>query len=364
MDRDDDVGQKGGAVTPCIGRRRCLETAMDLGLADPEDSDVNALLAAVSLHDKELRAGAAQDQVEVALVAGQANMGLRGDRKLASEIDQVLQQVRPDEVILVSDGAEDEQILPLLQSRAKIVHVHRSIVKQAPHLEGLYYTITRLMDDDKQAKRFVLPLAIVFVIWGLSFFLGYQNLAWGATLAVLGAWLFVHAMHWEDGLSKFMADVGSSMRRGRLAFLSTLGMIVLLAGGTLLGLQALDDYELPAGVTTNTPHLLSALVFLNEFLPYVVAALLVRITGALFDVWIREGRAGASLWAMGFGLISFGLIATALVDASVDRLEGLDYRRIVTFPRIIQLMAGIAVAMGAFVVGRYVRHTVAPRTTK
>src|ERR1051325_1328116 len=157
VDRDDDVGGKGGIATPVVGRRRNLEAAMALGLADPEDSDTNALLAAVKLYDQELKAGSPADQVEVATVAGHKSLGLQADRKLARELEEVLGAVRPDEVILVSDGAEDEQILPILNSRAKVTHVHRSIVKQAPRLEGFYYVLTRLLDDEKQAKRFVLP---------------------------------------------------------------------------------------------------------------------------------------------------------------------------------------------------------------
>ena len=51
VDRDNDIGAKTGLQAPLIGRDQNLAAATKLGLADPEDSDVNALLSAVSIYD-------------------------------------------------------------------------------------------------------------------------------------------------------------------------------------------------------------------------------------------------------------------------------------------------------------------------
>ncbi len=180
VDRDDDLGHKANVETPLVGRRRNVEAATALGIADPEDSDTNAIFAAVNLYDRELRRAQERGhQVEVASIAGHRVVGLKSDRRLAAELDEVLELVRPDEVVLVSDGAEDEQIIPILQGRVPVAHVHRSVVKQAPRLEGFYYVLTRMLDDDKFAKRFVLPFSLVLLVWGAAFFLDILNYAWG-----------------------------------------------------------------------------------------------------------------------------------------------------------------------------------------
>src|SRR5205823_6437131 len=57
VDRDDDIGVKTGIKTPLIGREANLNAATKLGLADPEDSDVNALLSAISTYDGLVRDG-------------------------------------------------------------------------------------------------------------------------------------------------------------------------------------------------------------------------------------------------------------------------------------------------------------------
>jgi putative membrane protein len=360
VDRDDDLGEKGRVATPIIGRRRNVEAAMALGLADPEDSDTNALFAAVHLYDEELPRLQGQDQIEVATVAGHKRLGLQADRKLAAELEEVLEAVRPDEVILVSDGAEDEQILPILNSRAKVAHVHRSIVKQAPRLEGFYYVITRLLDDEKQARRFVLPFAIVLLLWGIAYLLGWQAYAWGATLAIMGLWLLVHAMKWEERVGRFLHDLGEGARSGKLSLLANVAMAVLLVVGTIVGLQTVQDHRPPANVVILHPATYHLLLFVQAFLPYTVGAFLVRAAGSLFDGWAREGHAGAGPWAAACALVALGLSGAVVLDVAVDILEAKDLLHIATPARMLQLTAGVVVLMGGLVVGRYLRNP-APR---
>lgn len=361
VDRDDDLGVKGGVQTPIIGRRRNLEAAMALGLADPEDSDTNALLAAVHLYDRELAAmHGTGDQVEVATIAGHPSLGLKADRILGAELDEVISLVRPDEAILVSDGAEDEQLLPVLQGRVRIAHVHRSIVKQAPRLEGFYYILTRLLDDEKQAKRFVLPFGMIILIWGLAYLFGLQAYAWGATLAIAGFTLVVQAMKWEEKVGRFLRDVATGLRSGKAALLATLGSVAMLMWGAIAAWL-----ETPEGATATTGF--RVLVYVNHFLPYLVSSLLVLIGGRLFDDWARRGRTHLGQWTAAFGLIATYLVLSVVVAAIVDRLEGDSLATLMTFDRGVRLAAGIAVALGGTLLARYVRgfvQDVAPRQAR
>jgi putative membrane protein len=361
VDRDDDLGKKAGVESPIIGRRRNLDAAMALGLADPEDSDTNALLAAIHLHDQELkRVEGTGDQVEVATITGHPGLGLKADRKLTAELDEVVALVRPDEAILVSDGAEDEQILPLLQSRVRVAHVHRSIVKQAPRLEGFYYILTRLLDDEKQAKRIVLPFGIILLVWGLAYLFKLQSYAWGATLAIAGFTLVVQAMKWEESVSRFFRDVGRGLKSGKVALLATLAAVVLLLwGGVQAWLLTGDSAPAPAFTTG-----FRVLFFIHAFLPYAVSSVLVLIAGRLFDDWARRGRTHLGQWTTAFSLIALYLIAGVVLAGILDHLEGETLRSIVTFDRVVQMAAGIAVALGGALLARYVRsfvHEATPR---
>src|SRR2546429_3705473 len=122
VDRDNDIGAKTGLQAPLIGRDQNLAAATKLGLADPEDSDVNALLSAVSIYD-----GLQKDNTdaEVATICGDVRVGAVSDLVLTKQLDQVLEQLRPDRVFLVSDGAEDEAFSPIIGSRIRVDPVRR-----------------------------------------------------------------------------------------------------------------------------------------------------------------------------------------------------------------------------------------------
>ena len=348
VDRDDDIGQKADVETPIIGRRRIVEAASRLGVADPEDSDTNSLFAAAHLYDKELARATQQGrQLEVAAITGHRSMGLRGDRKLARELEEVLQATRADECILVSDGAEDEQILPILTSHIRVAHVHRTIVRQAPRLEGIYYVLTRIMEDKKLAKRYVLPIGLVTLVWAAAFLMDVAQYAWGITLFILGGWLVVHAMHWEDRVTRFFHDFWEGMRGGKVALVGNLIMIVLLVLGAVQSWA-----KLPADLQD---PILKVLSFSEEYLYYFVGALLVRTAGLLFDDWIRNGQASLRHWTTAFTLVAFGFIGSVVLTVSSAIRQQAPLDRILTFDLVIQLIAGLAVAMGGFLLARYVK---------
>jgi putative membrane protein len=286
---------------------------------------------------------------------------VRADRKLAEELDEVIAAVRPDHIILVSDGAEDEQILPLLQSRAKVAHVHRSVVKQAPRLEGFYYVITRLLDDPKQARRFVLPLGIVVLVLAMGYLFkafGYAyapDLAWGGILALIAFWLLMHGLKWETRVRALAHDLGEGIRAGKLSLLANLVMLLLIAAGVVVGFVVEESHSSPSNVAYNNPTLYHALIFLQAFLPYMVSAFLVRAAGSLFDSWVRGSEASNGAWAAACVLVFVGLSGGALVDIVVDILEARDIRFIFTSARAFQMTAGIVVLMGGLMVGRYLR---------
>ncbi len=344
VDRDDDLGVKASVQTPVVGRRRCLEAAVSLALADPEDSDTNALFAAVRLYDKELEAAQAGHQVEVAALGGHRLLGLTSDRKVVKELEEILELTRPDEVILVSDGAEDESIMPILTSRVKVSHVHRNIVKQAPRLEGFVYMMSRMLDDDKLAKRFILPLSLVFIVWSLAFFTRLEIYALAATLAIMGTWMLVHAMRWEDRVTRFGTDIVQGLRGGTITFVANAVMLLLIIVG---GVQAY------VAMPSDGERTLRALIYIDEFLPYFVSALLVRLAGVLFDGFIREGGASVRTWTAAFTLIAFGFIGSVVIEMLLFLYNG---SRLLTFDLVLRLFVGLSVAMGGVVVARYVRN--------
>src|SRR5712691_2700656 len=166
VDRDDDIGVKTGIRAPLVGREANLNAATKLGLADPEDSDVNALLSAVSTYDNLVKEG--QD-AEIATICGDVRVGATSDLILTQQLDQVLEQLRPDRVFLVSDGAEDEAFAPVVGSRIRVDHVRRVYVRQTPTAESMYYTIGRQLRSPRVRRKIVAPFGFVLLLLGTMY---------------------------------------------------------------------------------------------------------------------------------------------------------------------------------------------------
>lgn len=136
IDRDDDIGFKSSVESPVIGRAACLDAAIRLALADPEDSDLNAIFQAISTYDKLI---AEDEDAEVVVIGGNHFRFIEGDRKIARLLDEVLEKTGCNQCILVTDGGEDEYILPIIQGKIPISSVQRVVVSQMPNLEGILY---------------------------------------------------------------------------------------------------------------------------------------------------------------------------------------------------------------------------------
>ncbi|MEM3325087.1 MAG: DUF373 family protein, partial [Thermoplasmata archaeon] len=122
VDRDNDVGRKTDENGPIIGRENNLRVANKLILADPEDSDANAIFGAVSIYDSLKKEG---KDVEVITLTGDISVGIKSDQKIRDELLKIKDEIKPTDAILVSDGEEDEFILPIITSIVPVIHVKR-----------------------------------------------------------------------------------------------------------------------------------------------------------------------------------------------------------------------------------------------
>ena len=94
VDRDDDLGQKVGVISPVVGRKDNLRAAIALALKDPEDSDVNSIFAALQEYDQKVNEN--QD-VEIATICGDKDVGTRSDQILAAQLESGRAAARREE---------------------------------------------------------------------------------------------------------------------------------------------------------------------------------------------------------------------------------------------------------------------------
>jgi len=296
VDRDDDIGIKTGFKTPIIGRENNLVLAERLGLADPEDSDLNAIYGAIKIYDDLIKEG---KDVILVTIAGDQNVGYRSDENIKNQLENILKKYYVESVILVSDGAEDEFILPIIESRVKVDNIKRIIVRQTKYIESTYYILKKLFKDPKVTKRVFVPIGLILLIYGVSLFAGTQEMAFGGMVSVLAIYILSVSFGWGVYFESFWKSISESLLEGRASFvLYVLGIIFFLIG-LIQGVIATIDLS---GST-----LFIVMTFINYFIWWFVLGTISLVIGSILDYYFKEGKFGRKL-VLPFFTLAIGII--------------------------------------------------------
>ncbi|MCJ7517184.1 MAG: DUF373 family protein [Methanomassiliicoccales archaeon] len=345
VDRDDDFGVKAGLNGPFIGREENLNAALALGLSDSEDSDTNTLLAAIGIYDEMLKSGM---DSEVATICGDMKVGYESDLVLATQLENVLELVRPDRVVLVSDGAEDEFIYPLVSSRVKIDSVRRVFVKQAPTVEGTYYIIMKMLRDDKIRKRLVTPIGLVLAVFGLlslapkliqfydtSNFGLISEMAVGSISLVLGIYVIAFAYKVVERFREFSRKAGRAIRSGSQMIPFAILSIVLFFLGIVYGLDA-------ARADPQASLLIQALLFVSGTIWAWVFSLISYQIGRFVNHFLSQGKIYSTYLVVSITVFAIGFIIQGALDASEFFLGYRTYKEITI---VLEMLAGFLLAV-------------------
>lgn len=251
-DRDNDLGRKADVKGPIIGREKNLEAAAKLAVADPGESDANAMFAAVKAYDEVKRK---YPKVEVVTLTGHGKFGLEADRRINDQLDAVLKKFPADGFILVTDGAEDDQILPILQSRGKLISKQMVIIKQAKEIESTYYTIKEALKDPTLAL-------IVFGIPGIIMLLIAAQPSVGLQVAIggIGAFLIIYGFGIYDRAMRVIRSVTSAISVQRTSLPFYLAVIMLFIFGLYATYSAFVFAEPSIDLLTRTVDAITQLI--------------------------------------------------------------------------------------------------------
>ncbi|HJJ35708.1 MAG TPA: DUF373 family protein [Methanocorpusculum sp.] len=307
VDRDDDVGYKAKVDTPVIGRAACLEAAEKLGIADPEDSDTNAIFQAIKTYDEEIARGTS---AEVAVISGNHMNMLEGDKRIARTLTEVIEKTGVSECILVSDGAEDEYILPILQSQLKIVGIVRVTIKQLPNIEGTFYIIKKLFRDRKFSRNVLVPLGLLIVIGVVLAFILPGVTAILIVIGILGLILLIKGLDLDEYLVSGIKSIGQSFKRGKFAAIAYIAAVILIIAGIIAGLISIVTNYPNAG---NASLIYNILTFLYGALVWFIIAALVASAGKFIDTIQNNIASLYKVYIAPFFIIAIGLILEGAV---------------------------------------------------
>jgi len=285
IDRDNDVGEKAGISTPVIGRDACIEAAQRLALEDPEDADSNSIFAAIKTYEDLISKGY---QVEVVTIAGIKDRGIHADEKILAETRKVLEKFSANGAVIVSDGEDDESVIPVIQNLLPVVSVQRVVMKVSRSVEYSYAVFGKylkmLVYDSKYSKFFLGVPGILLLIGGIGTIFGYTAEIFSVLISILGGAFLIRAFDIDRTLSNWSKPTPM----GFIRMFTMVAGVLLILSSVPAGINGVDskliesDAELIIKITDK--------VIIGEFiagaLPILWIGLGAIFTGTLLSNWI------------------------------------------------------------------------------
>ena len=287
IDRDNDVGEKAGIVTPVIGRNACIETAQRLALEDPEDADSNAIFAAIKTYEDLISKGY---QVEVITVAGVKNRGVQADEKILAETKKVLEKFSANGAVIVSDGEDDESVIPVIQNVLPVVSVQRVVMKVSRSVEYSYAVFGKYLKmlayDSKYSKFFLGVPGILLLIGGIATVFGYTAEIFAVLVSILGGAFLIRAFD----IDKAWSSWSKPTPMGFIRMFTMVAGILLILSSIPSGINSVDPELIKTDMELIT--IITDTVVLGQFIAGVLPILWIGMgaifAGTLLSNWMSE----------------------------------------------------------------------------
>jgi len=325
VDLDDDLGRKTGVDTPVVGRAAVQEAAVALATTDPEDSDVNVLFEGIHIADS-----IEDEAVEVAAVTGVNGRDVAANRRVGEEVDRVLAELETGEdvrALVVTDGAQDESVLPVIRSRVTIDGVRRVVVRQAQDLESMYYTFKQVLDDPETRGTLLVPLGILLLIYPLTILvslLGFPDtgIVFGLVSGLLGLYVLGRGLGLQESVDRGVERVQTALFTGRVTLVTHLVAVALLVIGGVSGVQTLQDLQAEAAHEFGVIEVIAALLFgsVQWFAAGGVTASLGRVTDEYLSGDFRWQYLNAPFYVVAMAAVIYGVSSYFVADADLEFL--------------------------------------------
>jgi putative membrane protein len=228
IDRDNDLGKNAGVETPVFGRDQCINAGTRLAIEDPEDADANAIFGAIKIYEELVTKGY---ESEVAVITGAYNRGIEADEKISSELIEVLSKFKADGVVIVSDGEDDETVIPLIQAMVPVISIQRIIMRHSRSVEYSYAVfgkyVKMLVYDPRYSKFFLGVPGVLLISSGFATIFGFTREALAILLSILGVAFVIRAFDIDKSISSLNRTTPSTFIRIFSAFA---GIMIILVG--------------------------------------------------------------------------------------------------------------------------------------
>ena len=287
IDRDDDLGRKTGISTPVVGRNACIEAAQRLALEDPEDADSNSIFFAVKTYEDLVSKGY---KAQVITVTGVENRGVQADEKVASEIKSVLKKFSANGAVIVSDGEDDEMVIPVIQNVIPVISVQRVVMQVSRTIEHSYAVFGKflklVMYNPKYSKFFLGVPGILLLIGGIGAVTGYNAEIFAVLITILGGAFLIRAFD----IDKAWTNWAKPTPEGFTRMFTLITGIILIAASVPAGITTVSSVY-TSGTVEITSLLGNEIVvgqFVSGMIPFLWIGLGTIFVGILFSNWLNR----------------------------------------------------------------------------
>jgi len=300
VDRDDDIGAKTGLETPVVGWEAVRSLVTEVGIADPEDAGVNCLLESLRVA-RDLRDG--DEEVTVAVISGAADTMVGRDRAVAAQTDDLIAEYDPDSAVVVIDSAQDERLVPIIESRVQVDAVDRVVVRQARDIESTYYLLKQFLADEELRQTVLVPVGVALLAFPILLMTFGQAIAVSTITAVMGLFVLYKGLGVDDYVADLPGEVRDALYSGRVSIVT----YVVAAGLSLVGVFA-GALRVSDMTISTQGVLIPAMAFAFASVPWLAAAAMAASTGRLLDEAIRNDRMRNAYLNLPFGVLAVGLV--------------------------------------------------------
>ena len=287
IDRDDDLGRKTGIPTPVVGRDACIEAAQRLALEDPEDADSNSIFFAIKTYEDLVSKGY---KAQVVTVTGVENRGVQADEKVASEIRSVLKKFSANGAVIVSDGEDDEMVIPVIQNIIPVISVQRVVMQVSRTIEHSYAVFGKflklIMYNPKYSKFFLGVPGILLLIGGIGAVTGYNAEIFAVLVTILGGAFLIRAFD----IDKVWANWAKPTPEGFIRMFTLITGLILIAASIPAGIATVSTENISSDV--GFVNIITDNVVIGEFvsgmIPFLWIGLGTIFIGILFSNWLNR----------------------------------------------------------------------------
>jgi len=313
VDRDDDIGAKTGLETPVVGWEAVRSLVTEVGIADPEDAGVNCLLESLRVA-RDLRDG--DEEVTVAVISGAADTMVGRDRAVAAQTDDLIAEYDPDSAIVVIDSAQDERLVPIIESRVQVDAVDRVVVRQARDIESTYYLLKQFLADEELRQTVLVPVGVALLAFPILLMAFGQAIAVSTITAVMGLFVLYKGLGVDEYVADLPGEVRDALYSGRVSIVT----YVVAAGLSLVGVFA-GALRVSDMTISTQGVLIPAMAFAFASVPWLAAAAMAASTGRLLDEAIRNDRMRNAYLNLPFGVLAVGLVVRGFSAYFLQREE-------------------------------------------